>query len=266
MEFKIERDKINEGKKAAKANPNTKKRTTTTASTVAAAASPASSSTRLLSSYFTITSNTKSLVGKLIKYIERREKKVLGNKIALAGCYLGNQLQLILEEDQTLEAKEVIRMVALKKWDLDNPVTEVVEDRKAAAASASATLQSQSQTKVELEPLETRQMKQRVNYINKLNEEFERYEQEVLSDDDMNEKPDALGFWKECYWKYPTIAPAALDLICSPMTEVSVERLFSHLSFILHPLRNRCDSTIDSKCSLTQRNAMPTKESHKTES
>lgn len=57
-------------------------------------------------------------VGKLIKYIEIRQTNVFQNRIALAGTYLGQHLQYILPEDDKNKAKEVIRMAALKRWDI----------------------------------------------------------------------------------------------------------------------------------------------------
>lgn len=48
----------------------------------------------------------------------------------------------------------------------------------------------------------------------------------------------------EVLWKFPILAPTALDLISCPMSEVSVERLFSHLAYILSPLRSRLTGDI----------------------
>lgn len=66
----------------------------------------------------------------------------------------------------------------------------------------------------------------------------------MLGDAEDDEKPDFLQFWKDLCLKYPVLSAAALDIICSPMTEVTVERLFSHMSFILSPLRNRLTGEI----------------------
>lgn len=86
--------------------------------------------------------------------------------------------------------------------------------------------------------------KMRSDYLASLNKEFEAYEQEMISKDEVQLEPDSINFWKSQVKNYPILAPTALDLVSCPMTEVSVERLFSHLTFILNPLRNRLTGDI----------------------
>lgn len=86
--------------------------------------------------------------------------------------------------------------------------------------------------------------KARSDYLVTLNKEFKEYEQEMINKTDVQLKPDSIVYWKSHSSKYTILGPTALDLISCPMTEVSVERLFSHLSFILCPLRNRLTGDI----------------------
>lgn len=46
-----------------------------------------------------------------------------------------------------------------------------------------------------------------------------------------------MDFWKN-QKAFPVLKGIALDIISVPVTEVSVERLFSHLNFILNPHRS----------------------------
>jgi hAT family C-terminal dimerisation region len=48
---------------------------------------------------------------------------------------------------------------------------------------------------------------------------------------------DIINFWKN-RTEYPILKEIALDILAVPVTEVSVERLFSHLNFILDPHRS----------------------------
>lgn len=87
-------------------------------------------------------------------------------------------------------------------------------------------------------------LKSRTEIMTKLDEDFKQYEEEILMAEISDARPDSLRYWKSKVSKFPILAAAALDIVCSPMTEVSVERLFSHLSFILSPLRNRLKGEI----------------------
>lgn len=218
------------------------------------------------------TSKRPDLVKKLIAYMKNRDKCVFQNGIATAGTYLGKELQFILSTDAVLQAKEVIRMVVLKKWDLAHPVIEVpqpdpnfvappepdqteVPDQANEAQPLSAIQRMFQKAKeakrvkkqMELAAAEMRESakkvddkaQERISMLTKVNGEFDLYETEMLEEADVADgKPDAFKYWKDSVLKFPTLAPAALDIICAPMTEVSVERLFSHLGYILNPLRN----------------------------
>lgn len=54
----------------------------------------------------------------LIKYIKNREPALTENKIAVAGFYLGHHLQFTMDADKINEAKLLIRMVTLKRYEL----------------------------------------------------------------------------------------------------------------------------------------------------
>lgn len=85
---------------------------------------------------------------------------------------------------------------------------------------------------------------QSTNYLSDLNKELKKYEEEILMQEEIQETPDAINYWKRSATMYPILSQVALDLVCVPVTEVSVERLFSHLAFILNPLRNRLTGDI----------------------
>lgn len=209
------------------------------------------------------------MVSKLIKHIENREVKVLGNMIAQAGCYLGRQMQFHLSPDATSKAKEVVRMVAMKRWDISHPVIEVpVSSPVVVAVGSNANSSSPSQasqhsdesvslptlTPIQLAIEKAKELKKklllepkanpvstpqerRTEHLEELNKEMEIYEDEMMNETEPQEMPEALKYWKSSKSKFPILAAAALDIISCPMTEVSVERLFSHLNLILSPRR-----------------------------
>lgn len=113
------------------------------------------------------------------------------------------------------------------------------------AKEAKMKSQAKSQLIAQQNHLSDRQLSRKA-VMEKLNNEIKLYEDEVMNSLEVaaDGKFDAIKYWNESSSKYPTLAPVALDLVCSPMTEVSVERLFSHLGYILNPQRNSLSGEI----------------------
>lgn len=198
------------------------------------------------------------LVAKLIDRIEERETDVLNNVLTLAGWYLGQSMQFTMNDEQTSEAKEVIRMVALKRYDLANPTAAdvpqesdddvmQVETEPEEVLQQLTPFQMTIKRAVEQRRLLTQKEQQAENsqssqaqrskLLVTLNKEFDAYENDSITGTS-DEKPDSLKFWMNSEDQYPILAPTALDIVTAPMTEVSVERLFSHMNFVLNPRRN----------------------------
>lgn len=220
-------------------------------------------------------STSPRMVRTLLKYINQREKKVFGNSFAQAGFYLGGQLQFSLDKQQSDKAKQVIQMIALKRFDIANPGLAIQDEESDNSESQSAQslnetqdgdeaevlqppqpkltplqmiilkakearmkVQSEQQLEKEVEVTKVDPKQARKDYVAQLHQQFRIYEEEMLAKEELQVKPDSIKYWKENVWKFPILAPTALDLISCPMTEVSVERLFSHLAYILSPLRS----------------------------
>lgn len=58
----------------------------------------------------------------------------------------------------------------------------------------------------------------------------------------LSHKLDILKFWKQMETSYPELAELAKIIHSVPSTQVSVERLFSGLKFILSPYRTNVSS------------------------
>lgn len=204
---------------------------------------------------------------KLIACLREKEEAVFNNKIALAGCYLGQKLQFTMTAGQIDGAKSMIRMVVMKKLEiaklsepavdeqdmdevretieetenavenlssLDRKIREAMTKAKESSSQLSQTSSSQSGSSYERE---------RAKVLAELEKEFAAYEEDVLSSPSMPTKP-SLGYWQTKCDSMPILSSAALDINCVPMTEVSVERLFSHLNFIFTERRNRTKGDI----------------------
>lgn len=195
------------------------------------------------------------LIKSLIKCFKERESEIFENKLILAGWFMDKNLSLMpqLQDDGTKkwEAKKVIRMIHDKKQKLlgifQEPVAviqeeEEVENRenawespfdkmlqelgKASSSSCQKFSHTQPATKDDLE------------------KEIESYEKMMPP---AQRPTNLILWWKEKSENFPTLAPIALDIISAPVTEVSVERLFSHLKIIMNRHRSlmKADLTND---------------------
>ena len=52
------------------------------------------------------------------------------------------------------------------------------------------------------------------------------------------QRMDCVEWWMKNQENFPLLSVIALDIICAPVTEVTVERLFSHLKLILTKFRS----------------------------
>jgi hypothetical protein len=52
------------------------------------------------------------------------------------------------------------------------------------------------------------------------------------------QRQNSVTWWKEKAEMFPILSPIALDIISVPVTEVTVERLFSHLKTIVSKHRS----------------------------
>ena len=79
--------------------------------------------------------------------------------------------------------------------------------------------------------------KQALNALkkNQLDQDLEKFEHFPVPEF----RKDSLVWWKENMKQFPALSAVALDIISAPVKEVSVERLFSHLKFILNRHRSQ---------------------------
>jgi hypothetical protein len=146
------------------------------------------------------------------------------------------------DNEKKNEAKSVIRMVYKKRnqlrgfveeeLDFDEAIEEIESDpetdintfdqmlQNLGKASSSTSQHSKSQT----ESFST----------NSLEKELIEYEKLQAP----KTRPNSIQWWKESLTTFPNLGPTALDIISAPVTEVTVERLFSHLKFVLNKHRS----------------------------
>lgn len=76
-----------------------------------------------------------------------------------------------------------------------------------------------------------------VKPVSQFKEELLKYEQTYLKKR-LNSKSSVLQFWKKMLCEYPLLYKVAMVVLAAPAPQVSVERLFSQIKFILNDLRS----------------------------
>lgn len=192
--------------------------------------------------------NTNPYAKYLMKYVKIREKEIMVNKVVQAGWFLDKSVGLMIDDPEVvIGAKDIIRMIHKKR----NNIHGTVDDKPTEGEIGEA------ESEVDLEPgpepnsldhyLKTlgegRDNEARSGALgtssrrateNRLELEIKKYEDSAPPSKRIN----TIAWWLENEEKFPLLCPIALDIISAPITEVSVERLFSHLGIILTKFRS----------------------------
>lgn len=186
---------------------------------------------------------------KLKVWIDKRQKKVMDNTIVLAAWYLDNHINVMLDGEQKEKARQVIAMVSIKMKSLLNipdigngEVTESLTpetqtcteemsplERSLAAAAAVA-----ASTKVSTSIQTPSQRRSALELEMKLFDSLPRSTKRI----------NAIQWWQDHSETFPLLEGIALVILAVPVTEVSVERLFSHLNFVIGKHRSSLSGTL----------------------
>lgn len=180
-----------------------------------------------------------SFAALLKKCINERETVIVKNKIVLAGWYLDKNLNVLMSPEQLGEAKAVVRMISKKKTSfLNDPNIIQQED---TVEPSFETDESDSETFDKFLKAKGKENTGNVSFTKK-KQSLSELDKEMAEYDKMTvprKRPSLILWWNELTEEYPHLSNVALDIISAPVTEVTVERLFSHLKIILSKHRSR---------------------------
>ncbi|XP_024892141.1 uncharacterized protein LOC112467670 [Temnothorax curvispinosus] len=183
-----------------------------------------------------------SLAKALVTAMQEREVKLMESPALLCAIYLDARWQVLLSETQRETAVNHLvfvwqRLQALKTIEISTP----------SSTCHDSALRSQSTEKIE-DPLKlmllekensrqtqhTKTNKSDIKHflINFGNEERIKYEEDIFL------------YWEKKKVTCPELYELAVTVLALPVTQVSVERLFSNLKFILNYLRNKMSCTL----------------------
>jgi hAT family C-terminal dimerisation region len=186
-----------------------------------------------------LTTNDVKLVsnfaGKLLACVEVREIEVFDSKVVLAGWYLDKRTKVLMSQNQILGAKSFIRMVHEKRQQLENSTNQNENDSSLENVQTFCSQSGLDQLIFE-KVQEASQGDVNIPKTSKnvIEIEMKKYEESAIP----NSKVKSIQFWNDVASDFPNLSKVAFDVICAPVTEVDVERLFSHLNFIHNNLRS----------------------------
>lgn len=197
---------------------------------------------------------SKRLAEKLLEPVEVRCKGIADNNLILAGWFLDKKMSHAQTLEQTIKAKDFVTSVARKLIVLEpsDDIDEVNDsnandvplegplskDRRESSDCLDSFLDDLGKEHVQDLP-PTQQMKEgRITVLKKELDVYERLPRIMTS------KLDSLKWWSERKEKFPMLSRIALIILSVPVTEVSVERMFSHLKIVLSDRRTNMSSDL----------------------
>lgn len=186
----------------------------------------------------------KRLAKKLLTPLKARWEIIKKNTIIISGWYLDKKLNAMLNEDEKTSARSFILMIA-RKMKLIEADTENDEEQDIPEQEI---LDNEDEDLLEnligsVGKQQQRQEKPRkgTGRLTKLKNEIEDYEKlpRITA-----ARPNNLKWWNERSKDFPLLSRIALVTLSVPVTEVSVERLFSHLKIVVSDRRTNLRSEI----------------------
>lgn len=167
---------------------------------------------------------------KLLKTIENRELQIFSNPIIIVAMFLDKRFSDLLSSDDIETAKRVINQVQSR---FESLTTDDVESTSNAAGANDGALVMDEEAAMVEQMLEQRTQKLREvarlddTTADPLAVELRHFQAIERLRADMN----IMDFWKKQKLAFPLLSSVALTILSIPVTEVDVERLFSHLTF-----------------------------------
>ena len=170
----------------------------------------------------------------LLECIEKRGEQIFNNKVIITGWFLDKSLYLLNEmnndESKKQTARDIIKVVSRKRNTLDQTqnsaevTMEIDVDEQETMEKTDSfdkLLQSLGNSKSRSS---LRSNRPESSLIDREIAAYEKFPAPT-------QRCNSITWWKEHQEKCPLLAPIAFTIISAPTTEVTVERLFSHLKY-----------------------------------
>ncbi|EFN68823.1 Zinc finger BED domain-containing protein 4 [Camponotus floridanus] len=188
----------------------------------------------------------------IFEFMVSREKHLLENNVLLSALFLDPRFKILLEETQIEKAKTHLKHLWAKMMSLQGNLITSNSDSQECPSSGSESTSDDFESFLKLKEIHHNSGISRSSSSSsvQLHEHLSLRRIEILLDGYNQEqrrisrKTNILEFWKEKSMIQPELYKLAMVVLAVPATQVSVERLFSGLKFILSPLRTNIDEAI----------------------
>lgn len=196
------------------------------------------------------------LAKRLLTFINEREKSLLDNPVVLAAIYLDPRIRRLFPKEKLEETKKFLKTLA----------SQIISVRSSADGSAATRTEEHLPTSSQPEASSSVVRMDEESNDSLLNRFLDRIGPSESDDSDEDRNPGtALGaaiieieqyenkridltadiflHWSNLKYKWPYLSEIALTIHAVPATQVTVERAFSAIKFILNDLRYRLSPT-----------------------
>lgn len=206
-----------------------------------------------LSEFFGVWSETKvtteavqtPFAALIVERMIHREQKLINNDILLSAVYMDPRYKVLLSNTQIERAKSHLKHLWAKIISLNHDANAMNESNdNGNSSSESGSTYDEFEHLLKLKERQQNLIKTCSSIesdLYRIETELERYNVEQKR---LNRKINILQFWDEKKQSQPELYKLAMIVLAVPATQVSVERLFSGLKFILSPLRTNIGEEI----------------------
>lgn len=197
--------------------------------------------------FYIVWSNCKNLISaidhefatSLTRSMQAREIKLLKNDVVLEAIYIDRRLNVLLNDQQCEKAKSLLKETYQKIQKLNQTAETVnVEGNSEVNQQSNYTIAVPS-TSQETSTLEILLMRaERARGSARQRRSFDMCLNELVVGPRVPINESILNHWNNVAALNSDLATVANTVLAAPATQVSVERLFSSLKFILNPLRS----------------------------
>lgn len=192
----------------------------------------------------------------IVQQMKFREQKLLDNDVLLSAVFMDPRYKILLDKTQIERAKNHLKDVWAKMITINHDENLNKTDNDASSSNSSVhSNSSTASTHDEFENILRLKERQHhlVNlcltssresdlfFLRQIEHKLQAYDIEQKR---LNRRSNILQFWNEQNNNQPELYKLAMIVLSVPATQVSVERLFSGLKFILSPLRTNTKEDI----------------------
>lgn len=211
----------------------------------------------------------------IVQQMKFREQKLLDNDVLLSAVFMDPRYKILLDKTQIERAKNHLKDVWAKMITINHDENLNKTDNDASSSNSSVhSNSSTASTHDEFENILRLKERQHhlVNlcltssresdlfFLRQIEHKLQAYDIEQKR---LNRRSNILQFWNKQKNNQPELYKLAMIVLSVPATQVSVERLFSGLKFILSPLRTNIKEDILEDQLLVRANRMFSTEERK---